>query len=306
MTSLSQLREFVTFAKYLNISKAADVLFTSQSNLSKHLKQLDCDLGVNLTIKKGNRTYLTDEGAHFLSGIQSILSDYDQLVEECQLIKNNEFIKLVLQDPPFSDCACGSFYELVSSIQRESKMINIDFVHEKFNDRQALLSNDEMHLLLEYHCKDMEAIAESYAQKNIFAAQISEEPIVVWGKRFLFEGATELDLAKFKELSIMQSSDASSPMSTLIQELSNVLGFSPKLFVSPARSAAQYYYSGHKRSVFLLPQSYATKEVFTSRNDMQVIPISGDAIPCRGIALINAKGKHYDFLKPLVEAAAIK
>lgn len=306
MVSLTQLHEFVTFAKYLNISKAADALFTSQSNLSKHLKQLDCDLGVNLTSKKGNRIYLTDEGAHFLSGIQSILSDYDQLVEECKLIQKNEFVKLTLQDPPFSDRACGAFYELVSSIQRESKTVNIDFVHEKFNDRQSLLVNDEMHLLLEYHCGDMGAIAENYSKKGILAVQISKEPIVVWGKRFVFEGASEIDPIKFKELSIMQSSDASSPMNTLIQEVPSVLGFSPKLFVSPARSAAQYYYSGHKRSVFLLPQSYVTKEVFTSRNDMQAVPIAGDAITCRGVALISKKGKHYDFLKPLVEAAAIE
>ena len=74
MVTLTQLNEFVVFAKYLNISKAADVLFTSQSNLSKHLKQLESDLGFNLTYKKGNHIYLTDEGSHFLSGIQSVLS----------------------------------------------------------------------------------------------------------------------------------------------------------------------------------------------------------------------------------------
>lgn len=93
MVNLPQLREFVTFAKYLNISKAADVLFTSQSNLSKHLKQLEGDLGFNLTCKKGNRIYLTDEGSHFLSGIQSVLCDYDQLVEECQLIQKKRIRK---------------------------------------------------------------------------------------------------------------------------------------------------------------------------------------------------------------------
>ena len=60
MVTLTQLNEFVVFAKYLNISRAADVLFTSQSNLSKHLKQLESDLGVNLTYKKGNHIYLTD------------------------------------------------------------------------------------------------------------------------------------------------------------------------------------------------------------------------------------------------------
>ena len=73
-----------------------------------------------LTYKKGNHIYLTDEGSHFLSGIQSVLSDYDQLVDECQLIKNDAFSKLTLQDPPFTDKACTAFYELVNSIRRAS------------------------------------------------------------------------------------------------------------------------------------------------------------------------------------------
>ncbi|MEQ3363608.1 LysR family transcriptional regulator [Raoultibacter massiliensis] len=305
MVNLPQLREFVTFAKYLNISKAADVLFTSQSNLSKHLKQLEGDLGFNLTCKKGNRIYLTDEGSHFLSGIQSVLCDYDQLVEECQLIQKNEFAKLTLQDPPFSDRACAAFYELVNNIRRASKTVSIDFVHEKFRDRPALLMSDEMHLLLEYHCDDIENIVEQYAQQHILAVQISIEPLAVWGKRFVLEGVDKLDPMRFKELSIMQSSDASSPMNTLISELPAILGYSPKIFVSPARSAAQYYYSGHKNSVFLLPQSYTTKEVFTSRNDMRAVPIADDSIPCRGVALINMRGAYYSFLEPLVKTAEV-
>ena len=304
MVTLTQLNEFVVFAKYLNISKAADVLFTSQSNLSKHLKQLESDLGFNLTYKKGNHIYLTDEGSHFLSGIQSVLSDYDQLVDECQLIKNDAFSKLTLQDPPFTDKACTAFYELVNSIRRASRTVRIDFAHEKFKDRIALLRNDEMHLLIEYHCADVEHVKSHYEQQGILAVQISNEPLVVWGKRFLLEGRESLDPLQLKDLSIMLSSDASSPMSTLISELPDVLGFAPKIFVSPARSAAQYYYSGHKHSV--LPQSYINKEIFTSRDDMCAVPLAGDAIPCRGIVLANMKGKAFGLLEPLVRAAEVE
>lgn len=306
MVTLTQLNEFVVFAKYLNISKAADVLFTSQSNLSKHLKQLESDLGFNLTYKKGNHIYLTDEGSHFLSGIQSVLSDYDQLVDECQLIKNDAFSKLTLQDPPFTDKACTAFYELVNSIRRASRTVRIDFAHEKFKDRIALLRNDEMHLLIEYHCADVEHVKSHYEQQGILAVQISNEPLVVWGKRFLLEGRESLDPLQLKDLSIMLSSDASSPMSTLISELPDVLGFAPKIFVSPARSAAQYYYSGHKHSVFVLPQSYINKEIFTSRDDMCAVPLAGDAIPCRGIVLANMKGKAFGLLEPLVRAAEVE
>ena len=70
MVTLTQLNEFVVFAKYLNISKAADVLFTSQSNLSKHLKQLESDLGFNLTYKKG-KMCIRDRSATVVSDARS-------------------------------------------------------------------------------------------------------------------------------------------------------------------------------------------------------------------------------------------
>lgn len=306
MVTLTQLKEFVTFARYLNISKAADVLFTSQSNLSKHLKQLEVDLEFELTYKKGNRIYLTEEGSSFLNGIQSILSDYDKLVGECQSMKNSTSSKLVLQDPPFTDEACAAFYRLANAIRKTSRDTRIDFAHEKFKDRIALLKKDEMHLLIEYHCGQVETIENRYAQQDIFAVQISKEPLAVWGRQSLLEGMDEFDPLHFKDISIMSSSNASSPINSLVSELPECLGFPPKIFVSPARSAAQYYYDDNDCSVFILPQSYTNKETFTSRDDMRAIPIANNAIPCRSFALANIAGKSFDLLEKLMCAAKIE
>ena len=157
MLSFSHLREFVVFARYLNISKAADVLYLSQSNLSKHLKQLDAELGFPLTAKKGNQIlltdegehFLTDEGEHFLTGAQALLSDYDALVEECRLISQDALTKLTFQDPPYADQAAAAIYEMANDLRRGSKAARILFAHEKHKDRHQLLLDDEMHLLLQ-------------------------------------------------------------------------------------------------------------------------------------------------------------
>lgn len=149
MLSFSHLREFVVFARYLNISKAADVLYLSQSNLSKHLKQLDAELGFPLTAKKGNQILLTDEGEHFLTGAQALLSDYDALVEECRLISQDALTKLTFQDPPYADQAAAAIYEMANDLRRGSKAARILFAHEKHKDRHQLLLDDEMHLLLQ-------------------------------------------------------------------------------------------------------------------------------------------------------------
>ena len=58
--------------------------------------------------------------------------------------------------------------------------------------------------------------------------------------------------------------------------------------------------------MFVLPQSYINKEIFTSRDDMCAVPLAGDAIPCRGIVLANMKGKAFGLLEPLVRAAEVE
>lgn len=304
MLNLYLFQEFVVFSKYLNVSKAADALFISQSNLSKHIKQLETELGFELVAKSGNHINLTNEGAHFLTGIQAILSDFDTLVNECQLIKNRAYTKIVLQDPPYQDKAGAVFYKLASALQMTSKAIDIDFAHEKFKDRIELLKRDDIHILIEYHCASIEHIRSRYESSGIRAIEISEEPLVVWGKRAVLETMNPLSIAQLRELSVMLSSDASSPMAPLVSELPLIVGYTPKIFVSPARSAAQYYYSGTERSVFLLPESCTTKEVFTSRDDMMFVPLANNELVCRGIALVNTKGSNYKLIEPILEEVA--
>ena len=305
MLSFSHLREFVVFARYLNISKAADVLYLSQSNLSKHLKQLDAELGFPLTAKKGNQILLTDEGEHFLTGAQALLSDYDALVEECRLISQDDLTKLTFQEPPYADQAAAAIYEMANDLRRGSKAARILFAHEKHKDRHQLLLDDEMHLLLEYHCADADAVRERYARHGMVAAEVAREPLVAWGNAELLDGIEVLDASRLHDFTIMASTDASSPISALIDEIPEILGFAPRVFLSPARTAPQFYYSGSKRSVYLLPASHARREIFTSRDDMRAVPLGGSPLACRGFAVISATGRYRDLLQPLLEGAAL-
>lgn len=304
MANLSHLREFTVFARYLNISKAADVLYLSQSNLSKHLKQLEAELGFSLLTKKGNQILLTDEGAHFLSGAQALISDYDSLVEECKLIAQDAFVKLTLQDPPYSDKAAAVFYEMANELRRRSKTARILFAHEKHKDRRQLLLDDEIQMLLEYHCAEATLVADRYAQQGMEAVEIAREPLVAWGSIELIGDVDEIDAERLRDFTIMVSTDAASPNSGLIAEIPEVMGFSPRVFMSPAQTAPQFYYSGGKRSVFLLPESHSRRELFTSRRDMRAARLVNSPLICRGFAVISKDGRQHDLLTPVLARAA--
>lgn len=74
---LLQLQYFQTIARLENISRAAEVLYVAQPNLSASLKRLEQELGVSLFDRRKGRIRLTDTGRLFLSYVDDVLSRLD-------------------------------------------------------------------------------------------------------------------------------------------------------------------------------------------------------------------------------------
>lgn len=66
-------REFVVLSETCNFIEAAERLFLSQSTLSKHIKQMELELGVRLFHRTSRKVKLSDYGAAFLPYARSIV-----------------------------------------------------------------------------------------------------------------------------------------------------------------------------------------------------------------------------------------
>ncbi len=65
-----------TVRRNFNLTEAANALFTSQSGVSKHIKDLEDELGVELFVRKGKRLLgLTDPGKGLVEIVERILLD---------------------------------------------------------------------------------------------------------------------------------------------------------------------------------------------------------------------------------------
>ena len=65
-----------TVRQNYNLTEAANALFTSQSGVSKHIKDLEDELGVELFVRKGKRLLgLTDPGKELVKIVERILLD---------------------------------------------------------------------------------------------------------------------------------------------------------------------------------------------------------------------------------------
>lgn len=87
--NFSNLEYFVTVAKELNITKAAERLYISQQSLSNQMKKLENELNVQLFTRSPSLA-LTYAGYRLLKHAQSILDLHSQMLSEIEDIKENK------------------------------------------------------------------------------------------------------------------------------------------------------------------------------------------------------------------------
>jgi len=69
-----------TVANNFNLTEAANALFTSQSGVSKHIKDLEDELGIELFVRKGKRLLgLTEPGRELVTIVNRILLDANNI-----------------------------------------------------------------------------------------------------------------------------------------------------------------------------------------------------------------------------------
>ncbi|WP_455651488.1 LysR family transcriptional regulator [Phascolarctobacterium sp.] len=84
--NLQQMRYFVTVARLGNVTEAAKALHIAQPPLSRQIKQLEQELGVELFDRSGRRLHLTETGHLLLHRAEEILNLTDRTM--CELSSN--------------------------------------------------------------------------------------------------------------------------------------------------------------------------------------------------------------------------
>lgn len=86
---LRHLRYFVAVAEQRNFTRAAEKLFIAQPPLTRAIKQLEEEIGVQLFIRKPRGLELTSGGAYFLAHAQQILDKVESTIADTRRIAHN-------------------------------------------------------------------------------------------------------------------------------------------------------------------------------------------------------------------------
>lgn len=92
--TIEQLTEYCVAAKYQNLTRAAGILYISQSTLSRHISDLESELNVQL-VRRDNRVFeLTEAGKLFYQEISEMLEHFESIRLRTQKVGQGRVGKL--------------------------------------------------------------------------------------------------------------------------------------------------------------------------------------------------------------------
>ncbi|EQB6535174.1 LysR family transcriptional regulator, partial [Yersinia enterocolitica] len=74
-----------------NLTEVANTLFTSQSGVSRHIRELEEELGIEIFIRRGKRLLgMTEPGKELLAVAERMLNDANQIRRLADVFSNND------------------------------------------------------------------------------------------------------------------------------------------------------------------------------------------------------------------------
>ena len=86
---ISHLRYVVAIARLRSFSRAAEVLYVSQSSLSQQIAKLEKEIGYPLFQRTTKHVQLTEEGIRFLTLAKQVLAKFDALQEQVEATRSS-------------------------------------------------------------------------------------------------------------------------------------------------------------------------------------------------------------------------
>ncbi len=140
---IDRVRYFCVLAKTGSITKASEILRISQPALSKAIKLLETETGLNLTEREGRGLIISEDGMRFLQTAEPLLNSWLNLSKDIRQPAGNEhfrvgsfevfttfFLNVLLKTHPFRTLVLQEFSpgQLEQSIEQRRTDVGITYV----------------------------------------------------------------------------------------------------------------------------------------------------------------------------------
>jgi DNA-binding transcriptional LysR family regulator len=176
--TFQQIEAFLAIARYLNLSKAGEVLFTSQPSLSRTLKRFEEGVGMRLFSRSNHGMALTSEGETLYAMLEPLYKTMDKNIQHVQNSSMSPLKVLQIVEPSSYDFA-EAFYP-IKMIVREYERQYPDVVLN-----EHLCDFKELRHTLEFGNADI-VITEDFGVRDI--PNISLKRLIKFGMYIAISG----------------------------------------------------------------------------------------------------------------------
>lgn len=141
---IEYIREFVVLAETKNFNETAERLFTTQSTISKHLKQVEAELGAPLFTRTSRRVQLNQAGEIFLPYARKILDLQYQYTTDLSNHLQGSASTLTIASIPVM--AQYGITDIIARFNQENKKIHLKILETEAAELLPLLCDGSCEL----------------------------------------------------------------------------------------------------------------------------------------------------------------
>ncbi|MBP2656660.1 MAG: LysR family transcriptional regulator [Firmicutes bacterium] len=143
---IEQLKYFLTVSRYHNMTLAADHLYISQSSLSKHILQLEDEIGLKLFDRNERTLRLNSAGHEFISFAEEIIAKHSAIMSKMQQYRRTYDGHLILGSIPIM--SQYDIHRAIAAFAKEYPDITIQTYEENGDHILKMLADEQLDLAI--------------------------------------------------------------------------------------------------------------------------------------------------------------
>ena len=157
--TFQQIEAFLTVAKYLNMSRAAESMYISQPTLSKALQRFETGIGFEVFKRSNHGMTLTTQGEYLYNAMDSLYNGMKRAIDEAKAIELSKKKVLRIIAPSTFDVAddFNSIREIIARYKEKYPDVSVT---------ESLFDFDEQRRQIEFGTYDI-IVAHSFTLYNL-------------------------------------------------------------------------------------------------------------------------------------------
>lgn len=276
---LHHMKEFSVFARHLNMTAAAKELVMTQSNLSKHIKHLENELGFHVVDKRKKKMGLTHEGEIFLNSCNDIMRIYEETVEKCRKSQLSRRGEIIAQEPSYSDSTAEAYYSFIEELRSQVFDADIRYFRPYRKSLVEELAEDKAHIVIVYWREQGNGLAEYLDEFNLVAKRLTCDKLSIWcDVNHPLARAENVRLNDLREVPIVQPNDTYTPIRALLLEYESIYNTRLSFKMVESDRSATLLSMRHPGCVYVLPSSAQNDLRVRVRKDMVFRSLENDEL----------------------------